>query len=438
MVQAGRVGLVACAFIALGVRMDSARAGPGQLAAQAAPTRVLDRGRLRELLPPEAYVLRANQAAADTIAIAPDHPAASDTAVASADTIAVRPGEMLLTKLHRSVDEGDTTVAAQPFHEDVRSVGAPADSVREYFALPIRYVGYEASGERQVFLRPEIEVAADLALAGNRYQGALLIALADSLNPLASDSIAPVRLAVIPRNGTAEPDTLTIQHTNLPFTRVQIEVSNPPDPYVVRLRPSAAANAALASVYEVRMGVLEPRGLDLEASPDVVQGWGLEGATLVISLSPEARSSGHVVRLDSQRGTLRPVSVRVDEDGLGSATLKSRSIGPDTVQARVGPYRASAVVRYAWPLVFFVCVLIGAFIGGVGNYVLNRSLPFWIYIVGGLIGGLIASGLFTLGVNVFGVSLPSESNEIAYFVWGMLGGFGGVWALDRFLGGKSS
>lgn len=231
----------------------------------------------------------------------------------------------------------------------------------------------------------------------------------------------------------ADPRQVQAKTTSPPFATVRVDVRDPDgDSVDVRVRSILSPDREEAVALKVDRPILK-----VSVSPDVIQGWGLETASLLVS-ADEARGSRETLQAASRLGRLSQQRIALDQEGLGSATLRSASIGRDTVTVGGSPFKETTVaVTFAPPVRFIIAATVGGLVGGVlriGRRIrvdaqTARDLAL------SVLTGAVVFGLYALGVNVTGFDLPAQAGEVVVFVVAAIGAFVGTRLLSPVAGG---
>jgi len=233
----------------------------------------------------------------------------------------------------------------------------------------------------------------------------------------AEDGRAPlptaVRCQLVVEPGRVVPDALEIGHAGLPFERARA-VAGSVEGDRVQLRVVLGFGAPLAVPIPVR----RPR-LDLDASPETIQGFGLQTSRITISTAPADARLLERVDVTSTHGSLKPEEVALDpRKGTGTTRLRSGGIGTAKVRVvRRGVRSDVQEVEFVLPWVFAVVALLGGLAGGLINRFRTAAgdrRPIVNALARGLLVGLVAAVAAGLGVNLLGFALPQIDLERYY------------------------
>jgi|GEM_PF-5120935 len=328
----------------------------------------------------------------------------------STGVLTLRPGQMLSFRASEDPKLLDDVAAAPGSH---------------VWQLPFGLVKVDAGGLKS-YLRLVAEVeGGGLVPASGRFRGSLALGLRDSADPAGTTPLRPpVRVLVTADGAVVNPADLTIAHTNLPYERVVLETPERREQVLARICPSFDTDPVVLAV-PVRLAQLV-----LRASPERIQGWGLQTTRLTVSLIPPLQEKLQV-QLSSDVGQPDPHQVTLEGDGAATAELRSSGLSGAHVQAESAMSAPASVdVEFEVPLAFLASTLIGGAVGAlIRGLVRRRSnsrsrLP--THVMTGLLAGVVVAAGFAVGVNLLGVSLAATYGEAASFVVAALGAYAGT------------
>ncbi len=349
----------------------------------------------------------------------------TDTISSTVSTWRLRPGHFV------TIGVGTTATAATPFPAPVRG---------DLMALPFRYLTTDSSGAATLYLRPAVEIER----GGLRYEGkdrgfrgSFLLGLQDSLQYQASYTLSPgIQFALTADADSLEPTSLSVEHTNLPFERVRLVTFSPSDSVRLHIRPQFNPEGA-----DLWLPVQRP-ALTVTASPERIQGFGLETAALSLGRTANAPAEPVVVRVTSDRGNPTPNELTLSEAGTGLAKIRSSGLGTATIRAESPPFGSGeALLYYVFPLAFLIAALLGGGLAAIARALYDRRRNKQVSIVGyaisGLLVGLVIAVLYAVGANVLELDVKAEYGEALVFAIAAVGAIGGIPALVRALPGSS-
>ncbi len=258
----------------------------------------------------------------------------------------------------------------------------------------------------------------------DRFVGDIFLQLRDMAAPNAVKNISTaISIAVSGPLDEIKPTAiLNIKKTNT-FQEVKLEVRNPEEPTIIQLTPAHSA-----APLEVKFGVSR-LGLTVSVGQNPILGYGLETTTVTVRATGMEDIPPGAISITSKKGQLDQNTITFDEHGVASTTIRSGSVGEDTITAKLSPFSPGSVtVTYTPPWSWLAAVLIGAVLGIALRVTMRMKHPdmkgglvFDISI--GLLGGLFTALLYALGVNILGLSLPSGYSEGLTLLLSGLGGW---------------
>jgi hypothetical protein len=307
--------------------------------------------------------------------------------------------------------------------------------------LPVRFIGPDATGQ-MLHLAPVVEVeqrGLRLDEQGRRYRATVGLGLDDLAHPGENRPLpAGTSVQVLSDGADVDPRDVSFGHTNPPYERVGLSAVSPPDSVTLRLLMSFTPDRVTKSI-----AVLRPRAV-IEGVPEKLAGWGVGTAEFHISLSDDAGEDAREVRLRASAGRVEPATVQVSRSRSQGVRYRSSGLGAVTVEAAgTGLGSDERRILLVFPTMFFAASLVGGGLGALARKLVQRkrhrsASAMLRYIGGGLLVGLIVAGAFLLGVNLTGVAIPPQSNELAVALISAIGAIGAGAVVDRLAGaGKS-
>ena len=358
-------------------------------------------------------------------------PAGVDT-VRQTPEVLLRPGEVLAAR----TGEVATAVPHRPGRDPATE---PGDSI---YRLPFTYVGLDRVRAAPMVYRPVYVPERPLRYSPkeDQFVGSFLLGLQDSIHPTEARELgSPVRIRFGGDADSIAPDSVVLRVTNSQMERIRV-----------------FASSALDSLRVFIVPAFDPRGvgvwlpiqpaLAFEQTPDRIQGFGVEGATLVIGMRGVRGRDSFPVILSVDRGSLEANQIFVSRGG-GVVKLRSAGLGPATVTARApGWLPVQTTINYQWPLVFLTAALLGGALGGVVASVQgrrrSRSTVLRFVSRGILVGLVVCVVYFGIGINLLQFQVDVRFfNEIAVFALAALAamfGIPAVSALNKRRGGDSA
>lgn len=339
-------------------------------------------------------------------------------AVAAASRqVTVRPNQLLIALL------------ADPVKEEKRQEGG----IR--WTLPYRIIGVDSSGTKM-----ELRLVVDVDKGGMtfvpssaRFEGRLFVGVVDAKNPASAKPLAQkAQVQVTGTVDTIEPATVSVNHSNLPFAPVHLAAANPADSVQLSFRFTFSP-----STLEKDLPVIRPK-LNLKVSPNRVGGLGLETATIVVRLEGLTTPEGREVTLDTDRGGLEATTIRLNNSGAGSTSIRSIGIGMARITAADPPATTGQVtVRFMWPWGFLLGATAGGVCGaGIRALTLRKKQQLSTKAVTAMIGsgvliGILVAAAYAVGVNLTGIRPLAKAGEALVFVLSALGSYLGKIAVPK-------
>jgi hypothetical protein len=299
---------------------------------------------------------------------------------------------------------------------------------RARFELPVRIIGVASSGE-QLNLGAVVEVARGglrLRNDATAFVGQIFVGIEDKDNPTGARPLGRrVQFLVTADADSVKPEGLDLDHVNLPYVPVQIEVTRPGDVVGVHVRPDFEPQG-----FDLKLPVARPR-LTLVPSLSSLQGLGLETTDVVVGVADASVPAGLVVALSAQnRGKLTPAEVTLGADGTATAGLRSNGLGTADIVARhplFSPAKATVTFVFPWP--FAMAVLLGGTLGGMLRYAwlkVSKSerikiVPLVWHAVLGIAAGLLVATAYAVGINLLDVQPAATTGEALVFSLAAIG-----------------
>ena len=217
----------------------------------------------------------------------------------------------------------------------------------------------------------------------------------------------------------ADPRTVDIKSSSPPFAHFNVAADDPRDRTEIKVYFSQLRGDPVA----LQLDVDRPR-LKLSVAPPAFQGLGLEKATVTVSASDVEQSAGREVTLTPTGGALKDTTLTLGPRGSARTEWRSSSIGHFSISADGGEFSAAeAGADFEPPWRFGIAALIGGLAGGILRNAFKRrgARRFALEMVIAVVTGAVVFGLFVLGVNVTGFTLPASGGEILVFVVSAIG-----------------
>lgn len=295
--------------------------------------------------------------------------------------------------------------------------------------LPAVFVGPNAENTKSSSLQINIQCSLSelrFNLVKHRFEGGFSVGLEDLEDPAAHPVATPIGVQVVNSNAdSVEPSMMKLDHTGVPYEPVSVASNESRDSVKIVLH-SELDNRDLPVKIPFR---LQP--LRLILSRLKAAGFGIDTVTVQV-LGP----SGAQVALSAAKGALDRSTVKLEE-GIATATLRTRSWGTDRITATAdGVDPGSVDLNLFFPMSLLLWVLVGSVIGSGGSALWNRKdksslfIPFAV----GSIAGLILAALAVAGLQFLAIPMGTEIGGFATAAAGGVLGFG---FLSKKLGGES-
>ena len=210
--------------------------------------------------------------------------------------------------------------------------------------------------------------------------------------------------------GIVIPISLIINHTNLPYERINLTAPGLQVPPKLKILSSFDTTGV-----EVDIPVLLPK-IELGA-PSKIPGWGLGYGKVSVTLSPELIGKIDEVTLDTDKGYIDPKRLPLSSSGIGVAELRSIGLGKAKIEIKGEHFYCEPIyVHFTLPWVFSIAILLGAFVSGV--LFKSSKGKFWV----GLLIGIVVSVGYGAGINVGYIEVGKYFTEIVAFFTAALPG----------------
>lgn len=347
-------------------------------------------------------------------------PAGIDTVVA-APQVVLRPGELLAVRTGATA----TAIPRQPG-------GDPASTNDSVYRLPFTYLGLDREASAPATYRPIFVSEGPLRYrhTADVFEGTFLLGLQDSARPTATrDITASVRMRFAGDADSIAPDSVVLRQTNAQMERIRVFSQGSVDSLRVLIVPPFAPGG-------VNVWLPIQPALAFEQTPSGIQGWGVEGATLVVGTRGTQSRDSTLVTLSVSRGSLETNRIVVTQGGA-VVKLRSAGLGPATVSARApGWSPAQVTIRYQLPIMFLGAALLGGVLGGIVAYSNARRRSTALlrrFVVKGIVVGLLTCvAYFGVGINLLQFNVQIQFfNELVVFALAAIAGAFGIPALSK-------
>ena len=221
-----------------------------------------------------------------------------------------------------------------------------------------------------------------------------------------------------------QPTNISIDHLNLPSTRVELTGSNIEDSVEVRLVTETNIEG-----YKTNL-TIEPQ-LQLFTNRTELQGFGIQKVPIEVHwLGSNATDSAKVI-INAKRGSIKPNNFYLPYDSSATVYLRSEGLGQSSISANT--QNSNTVnLTFIFPWMFLGFSLAGGLVGGTAKYFIRTQSQksFGKLVAGGIcIGFISAVAYFALGINLLQVEVSTRLNEFAVL---------GISALTAYFGGSLS
>lgn len=234
---------------------------------------------------------------------------------------------------------------------------------------------------------------------------------------------------ILPPYLEARPSTASVRRVG-EFAEVELRSTAPVDPSEITVLSSYFG----VDTSAVTFGVLRPE-LELSVTPRSIAGWGMEKASVTLSVA-NGFTSGTPAVLKATGGWLNETSLALQPGASAETELRSKGIGGGTVTATHPQFAPATIqVPYVWPLAFTVGAIVGTLLGFLAGFQLMKPKSgtnrrrFLGALGGGL--GLSVMALVAGDVVPFTVPGPSWTHGVAL---GFIGSLFAYALVEKWLG----
>lgn len=225
----------------------------------------------------------------------------------------------------------------------------------------------------------------------------------------------PIHLEITSSILQPNPDQLTIEHVNLPSTRVKVLAKSAKDS--VELRIITNSNIPAGYPYFLKVTPV----LEISSNRSRMQGLGIQEIPVSVQFKGSGNSRKEDVIVKSSSGIIEPSSFKLAYNEIKTVKLRSEGLDSINIQASTSSSEVAIqdsnviVIHQKFPFTFLVFSLIGGLIGALIRFGFQRSkeYPWKLFMAGILIGFLGAVIYYVLGISFFKVEMSSAMNEFA-------------------------
>lgn len=220
-----------------------------------------------------------------------------------------------------------------------------------------------------------------------------------------------------------QPANISIDHLNLPSTRVELTGTNIEDSVAVRLVTKTNIEGYKTNI------TIEPR-LQLFTNRTSLQGFGIQKVPIEVRWLGSNATDSAKVKINAERGSIKPSTFYLPYDSSATVYLRSEGLGQASISATANAQNSNTVdLAFIFPWMFLGFSLAGGLVGGTAKYFIRTQSQksFWKLLAGGVcIGFISAVAYFALGINLLQVEISTRFNEFAVLgISGLTAYFGG-------------
>ncbi len=212
-----------------------------------------------------------------------------------------------------------------------------------------------------------------------------------------------------------DPEQLSIEHVNLPSTRVKVFAKSANDSVELRI----ITNSNIPDGYPYFLKVTPV--LEISSNRSIVQGLGIQEIPISVQFKGSSNSRKENVSLRSSSGVIEPSSFKLAYNEIKTVKLRSEGLDNIKIQASTSSSEVAIqdsnviVIQQKFPFTFLIFSLIGGLIGALIRFGFQRSkkYPLKLFIAGVLMGFLGAVLYYVLGISFFKLEMSSAMNEFA-------------------------
>jgi len=292
------------------------------------------------------------------------------------------------------------------------------------YKLPYKLYGMTPSGTPL-----DLDIAIDVLGGGmnltqdaSGFIGSLEIGIIDNANPAATElGNSRVTLGFSTSAGRLDPDidSITIEHTNLPFARVNL-VNEAPAPVTVRIRSSISHD-----IDEITLDV--KTAIDVKPSPEEIDGLGLGTAGINVQIKSLTEYEGLGVTLTTNKGRIENNNLSLDKQNRASTRIRSIGLGTATITATSGAVPITTTsVDFVVPWFFLLFTLAGGLIGASIRLLMTKSKNATSVVrrlARGVFVAIVVTAGYAIGVILTPLVPEATAGEALMFVLAAIGSY---------------
>lgn len=226
---------------------------------------------------------------------------------------------------------------------------------------------------------------------------------------------SPIHLEIKSPILQPDPEQLSIEHVNLPSTRVKVFTKSANDSVELRI----ITNSNIPEGYPYFLKVTPV--LEINTNRPSMQGLGIQEIPISVQFKGSGNSKKENVIVKSSSGIVEPSSFKLAYNEIKMVKLRSEGLDSINIQASTSSSEVAIqdsniiVIHQKFPFAFLTFSLIGGLLGVLIRFGFQRSkkYPWKLFMAGILMGFLGAVIYYVLGISFFKVEMSSIMNEFA-------------------------
>lgn len=270
-----------------------------------------------------------------------------------------------------------------------------------------------------------------LSETSERFQSTVVAWLHDGSTSGSVPLAQPVSVVVSAERAVGiQPETIQFERANDP-ANVQIETTPPGDSTWVSFdRVGGTSRSTPRRTY---LKVLRPHIDEFTAARDEITGLGLGTTTLTLTM-PTGLPAPVSVSLNAKSASINPSSATLASGETETFTVRSWSVGSETVRVTGGPFsdtNRTVDLVFLFPWLFLGATVLGGLAGGSFRFVKARTgddLPvkaLWGYLLTGLLAALLGTVASAIGIHLFAIDAGGTTGPAVIFVVAAASGLAG-------------
>lgn len=232
---------------------------------------------------------------------------------------------------------------------------------------------------------------------------------------------SPVLIEINSKSANLYPNSLSIDHLNLPSTNVEIFTKNATDSVDVKIITNNKPEGYIDHIKVIPI-------LQLSTNRKTIQGFGIQQIPINISFKGSSSSKTESVSIITNKGNVNTQTFNLAYNSQKNILLRSEGLDDIEVFAisssvnynEIGDSN-KIVFRQEFPWKFIVFAIIGGLIGGIIRFEKSTSKLFLKKVMISALMGLIgALTYFVLQVNLLEIEILSDYNEFGVLAYSAL------------------